>query len=404
MKSRSKVVIVTLAGCGREGSEVWIDRKFHSGVLRFVEGLDADLTVVAPRVARADAQKEIDHLPRAESDLPYRLLLLHTDRHARPDPSDWRQAHDTIGAASLLYGAASDGICARSIETALAARVRLVLIVEHTLEIEQDMNELSEPNRFKRWINHRRIGKAYAQTAARLRLADALHCNGYPAYEACADVNRQRLLYLDSRIERAACIDAGRLADRLRDLAAGRPPRLVFSGRFEPIKGVLDVVRGAIELRRNGVEFDLEMFGRGSLRPSMERLVTDAGCGETIRIHDAVPFPQLVAKVHEKDLFLSGARQGDPSCTYLETFGSGVPIVGFANHTWIAMAAASGAGTVVPGADPKQLAAEIQLLLGNSDRLAELSRNALAFAAGNDAESQLQKRIDGLADALDSRP
>jgi glycosyltransferase involved in cell wall biosynthesis len=109
---------------------------------------------------------------------------------------------------------------------------------------------------------------------------------------------------------------------------------------------------------------------------------------------------ELVPKVkHETDVFVCCHRQGDPSCTYLETMGCGVPIVGYDNEAFAGVVAASGSGWSVPMNQPRLLARRIQELDMDRLQIAQVSRKSLAFAAQHSFEATFRKRIEHLQSA-----
>jgi hypothetical protein len=106
------------------------------------------------------------------------------------------------------------------------------------------------------------------------------------------------------------------------------------------------------------------------------------------------------------DLFLGCHVQGDPSCTYLETFACGVPIAGYANEMWAALSAASGGGPAVAVGDPRALADAVVRLLREPGALEDASRRARAFAAANTMErawDARSARLAALSDEADPR-
>ena len=118
--------------------------------------------------------------------------------------------------------------------------------------------------------------------------------------------------------------------------------------------------------------------------------------GGAIRVHDAIPFPELVEKTHDADVFVCCHIQSDPSCTYLESMGCGLPIAGYANRMWTAMQAASGGGVVVSRNTPQALADAIAAAVAQPKTLAEMSRKALAFAREHCFEAEFAKRMNSI--------
>src|SRR3954453_7019599 len=159
-----------------------------------------------------------------------------------------------------------------------------------------------------------------------------------------------------------------------------RRPRLLFSGRFEPAKGALDVVLAAIDCQHRGLDFELHLYSQGSQRPAIDRAVAEHGLADKVFVHDAVPYPELVEVARGCDLFVCCHIQDDPSCTYLESMGCGLPVIGYGNAMWLAMCADSRAGVVTPLGAPDALAEAIVRLLADPGRLDDLSLRARSFA------------------------
>jgi colanic acid/amylovoran biosynthesis glycosyltransferase len=116
------------------------------------------------------------------------------------------------------------------------------------------------------------------------------------------------------------------------------PNQLLYSGRYEPMKGAHDAVLVAVECLRRGLNVEMHCYGQGNLRDAMERTATG---WNRIHIHDPIPYPELVQLSQSFDLFVCCHVQGDPCCTCLESFGTGLPIVGYANRMWRRLCATS---------------------------------------------------------------
>ena len=96
------------------------------------------------------------------------------------------------------------------------------------------------------------------------------------------------------------------------------------------------------------------------------------------------------------DLFVCCHRQGDPSCTYLETMSCGTPIVGYDNEAFRGVVDQSGAGWLTPMDDPTELAACIAALHSSRDLLADAALRSLDFASNHTFEKVMQARVDHL--------
>src|ERR1700722_12673629 len=128
----------------------------------------------------------------------------------------------------------------------------------------------------------------------------------------------------------------------------------------------------------------------------MQSIATDS----RMHIHDAIPYPDLVKLSRTFDLFVCCHIQSDPSCTYLESFGAGLPIVGYDNRMWRGLLAASGAGYASPMGKPSKGVDDIVRLVQVRE-IDRMSERALEFAKQHTFESEFQKRVDAINAAQD---
>jgi glycosyltransferase involved in cell wall biosynthesis len=109
-----------------------------------------------------------------------------------------------------------------------------------------------------------------------------------------------------------------------------------------------------------------------------------------------VPYPELVEIARRFDLFVCCHVQDDPSCTYIESFGCGLPVAGYANAMWRGLAASSRAGVVSPLRGEEALAEAIARLLADPAWLDALSQHARAFALEHCFENEFARRTESL--------
>lgn len=226
-----------------------------------------------------------------------------------------------------------------------------------------------------------------------LRLSAGIQANGYPAYEAYRGLHKSTILYLDGRMRHAMLATPAEMAARAAHLRAGRAVRIVHSGRLEPMKGAQDLLPVARMLVAQGVDFTLDIFGPGSLEAELRAGAADLG--GRLRLHAPVDFEtSLVPWMRANaDMFLSCHRQADPSCTYLESMGCGVPVLGYDNQMWALMRADCEAGWVVPMAQPRALVAEVARLSGTREEIIAHAAKALDFASFHDFETEFTRRM-----------
>ena len=369
-----------------------VDRKFHVGMQSYVRGVRAPILSVHPQSAPGASIMDPVEVPCAE--LGYTVMALKTDRLMRPLPGEREQLRDAIRCSQLVYGGGLG-----SAELAWKMGVPYILAREYDLLTQMNVAMAQVTSRLRRAVRSVRCAFRYARDIPLVHRAAQLHCNGYPIYDESRWFNASRLLYLDSRMSGAAIIPEAALLSRLSS-RTGRALRLLYSGRYEPIKGADDAVRVALACLQRGMDIEMHCYGQGSLRDEMRRLAAEAQQPGRIVVHDAVPFPELVAIARTFDIFVCCHVQSDPSTTYLESFGCGLPIVGYGNRMWRRLCAESGAGLSSPMRQPGAVALNVGTLLASPDTIRSMSLRARQFAVEHTFEREFALRIDALNAAL----
>jgi glycosyltransferase involved in cell wall biosynthesis len=366
-----------------------VDRKFHVGMLEYARRADRPFECLLPRLSPEGSRTAMDLIEVPLAEVPYRIHVL-SDLSA--GPADMQIIEGAIARAAVAYIGHSEWLNLAVADMCRARKVPYVAISEYTLRTELQIMRASTPSIVRRAYRELRLRGMHRKKLSLVAQAAEVHANGYPTYLELAPINPRRLLYFDTRATASSIITGERLSERLRS-RPGRVPRLLYSGRYDPIKGTLDVVKVGIELHRRGVPFRLDLYGTGRLRDEMLALVRGSGTEDKIAIHDPIPYPELVEVARKADVFLCCHVQGDPSCTYLETFACGVPIVGYANEMWSPLCQESGGGEVVALGDVGAMAQAVQGLLGEGERLQEASLKASAHALANTMEHAWDQRV-----------
>jgi colanic acid/amylovoran biosynthesis glycosyltransferase len=388
------ITVVALCAVERTAGGVRINRKFHTGMLEYVRRLPLPLACVLPETRSGQDGGEIDVIEVPSHQLPY---VVHAVSGTEPSAADLRVLADIVDGSALVYCGTGAGL---NLQTARLCRERGVTYAattEYPRRTELDIMRAETASPLRRLVRSARIRWNYRRKRELIVQAAEVHANGYPSFREAENFGVRQILFFDSRMTAAEIIEPQALESRLESLRSGqRGPRLFYSGRYHPMKGTLDVVYAGIALRGHRQDFRLDLFGDGPLKAEMQRVVQQHDAGDYIAIHEPVPFsPDLIEIARRSDVFLCPHRQGDPSCTYVETFGSGVPIVGYANSMWTPLSAASGAGVVV-GRSPRAMADAVANLLADHERLAEYSRKAREFAAGHVMEKMWDLRCTRL--------
>lgn len=383
----SPIVHVGTCGVDPGPRSLLIDRKFHDGMLEYVMRLDRPLACLVPQLSPDERREAIEYVDVPLDEIPYRV---HVVPSTRLDLRVRRIMDQVIGGSGLVYVGTGGLFNLFVAERCRARGIPYILMSENTLRNEIQIMRSTTTSVVRRLVREARLRALHRRKLRVVANCAELHANGYPTYAELAATSRSTLLYFDTRALESDIISEHDVEARLASLPV-RTPRLVFSGRYHPIKGVLDVIRVAQELDRQNIDFRLDTYGKGPLKEEM--LAAARGVNGKIEIHDAVPYrPDLVAATRQADLSLICHPQGDPSCTYLETFACGLPIAGYANEMWDALCRESGGGWSVRTGDYRALARVIAQVLADRDALRTASLRARRFAAANTMEKTWDRR------------
>ena len=157
-------------------------------------------------------------------------------------------------------------------------------------------------------------------------------------------------------------------------------PNVLFVGRFEPRKGVLDILKAHRILRRDGRESRLLLVGGGPQEREARRYVATRRLG-------GVSFLGRVSDSERDQLFKTADVYVSPATgresfgiVLLEAMAAGAPIVASDIHGYKGVVRRGREALLVPPRDPKELAEAIDRLLTDRDLAAEMSANGLRRA------------------------
>lgn len=395
--SRELVLLLSLTSAEIGQNEVLLTKKAVAGLERYAQLWHGNVRVVMSPPAGGDMRGDtpgaassgnLDDVVLDRRTLPFAVNVL---------PLGSPAMRESLRGAALVLGGADyrlNGTAAFCRDLGLPYAFNS----EYTLKTRWQIAkaERSDTVRFAR-----RLVWEWQQERAFLRevkLASGVQCNGTPTYDAYAPHARSALLYFDTRTEVDMLSTPEQLARKAQRRSAGGPLRLLFSGRLSAMKGADDLPKVAQALAQRGVDFTLDICGAGPCEAQMRADVRKAGLDERVRFRGVLDFrEQLVPLVcNEIDLFVCCHRQGDPSCTYLETLASGVPIAGYANEAFAGLLERVDAGWLAPIDDAAALAKGIARLVhdGGADELTRKSERALTFAKLHTFESTFERRIE----------
>lgn len=393
MRDGLAIFMPSLWGCPRDDGTVVVTKKFHEGVLRNLEEWNGPIRVLMERASSESTN--LDNLPVLPRSLPYELRLVESFRDHRALAAHLRDASVVLG----TIGWQQSGLSRLCNELGVASLYCTEYTLKTRLQIVQAELDAQVPKtrKFLFEVNQER------RNQLALRIATGVQCNGTPTYEIYRWLNRSPHLYFDNRIARDAQIRDEALERRLARLDEAKRLRLAFSGRLDPMKGAHHLPVVAEELSRLGVDFELSICGGGQLAERIEGEIQRLGLQDHVHMKGVLPFHEglLPFMKQEVDLFVCTHVQGDPSCTYVETFGCGVPMVGFDNEAFAGIVRRSDVGRVVPLGDAAGMAREVARLDRNRGELKWASRTALAFARRHTFEQMVKGRVDHMRSCVE---
>ncbi|MFN3493458.1 MAG: glycosyltransferase [Hydrogenophaga sp.] len=370
---------------------VRMTEKFISGVTMTAARWPGPVAVLAPEDP-FDASGNLDDVWVDPAELPFEVMV---------DSFDGERARAAISGAAVVLGGA-DHRLNHLPQLCRSLGIPYVFLTEYSLKTRWQIIDAERLNPLVAW---RRKIWAWQQERANIAAAKtsaAVHCNGTPTYDAYRPLNPNTLLYFDSRVEPAMLPSSPRLAARIASGASAEPIRLAFSGRLNAMKGADHLLLVADALRALGVDFTLDIYGDGPLVAAMKDTMAQKGLDAQVRLGGVLDFAtELMPRIRDTvDLFVCCHRQGDPSCTYLETWACGVPIVGYANEAFEGLVRRCPAGISVPMNDPGAMAAAVAALARDPHRLLELARHGLEFARQHTFEREFAARIDHMTSLI----
>jgi colanic acid/amylovoran biosynthesis glycosyltransferase len=381
--ARELVLLPSLkASPGPAGGWV-LTRKYLNGVAEYARSWPGPVTSL---VRLADEPlSDMDPVEVGPGDAGPRVELRPSDPHAFRE----RLRH---AAAVLAF------LSPFELETARLCHelgVPLIFTSEYTLRTEWQILEAEVVNPLLRWRRKFWAWQAERKRRDALRLAAGLQCSGTPTYEVYRRIRPDAMIFFDNRVPRHAVVQTPQLSLKREKLLEGGPLRLVFGGRLIAMKGVRDLPRFALSLKRMGVAFTLDIYGRGVLERELEHDIQARGLQKEVRLRGVMDFDsEWIPMLKDRaDLFICCHPQGDPSSTYPEVMSCGVPIAGYANEAFVGVVGHSGAGWVSPIGDPQALACLVARLSNDRGEIARAAEAAGRFAQRHAFEATFAARV-----------
>ncbi|MFL5682407.1 MAG: glycosyltransferase family 4 protein [Chloroflexota bacterium] len=150
-------------------------------------------------------------------------------------------------------------------------------------------------------------------------------------------------------------------------------PNVLFVGRHEPRKGLLDLLKAHRILRRTGYEERLLVVGSGPQEREARRYVATRGL-KAVEFLGRVSDAEKAQLFRTADVFCSPATGGESfGIVLLEAMAAGAPIVASDIHGYKGVVRRGREGLLVPPHEPKELARAIARLLDDPVMRIEMS-------------------------------
>ncbi len=138
----------------------------------------------------------MDPVTVPESQLPYKVLIVRTDRTGKPLATDMLPLRKEIAAGRLVYGTGFG-----TSRMALELNIPYIPVLEYDLTTQISVTTSMVRSRTRRAIRVARCAWRHVRhTIPEIRSAHSVHCNGYPIFDVARRYNRNCLLYLDLRM------------------------------------------------------------------------------------------------------------------------------------------------------------------------------------------------------------
>jgi phosphatidyl-myo-inositol alpha-mannosyltransferase len=155
---------------------------------------------------------------------------------------------------------------------------------------------------------------------------------------------------------------------------------LLFVGRHEPRKGLVELLKAYRILRKTGCDCRLLVVGQGPLSREARRYVATRRLGG-VEFLGRVGDEEKAQLFRSADVYVSPATGGESfGIVLLEAMAAGTPIVASDIHGYKGVVRRDREAILVPPREPKQIAAAIARLLRDDALRDEMGRNGLARA------------------------
>jgi colanic acid/amylovoran biosynthesis glycosyltransferase len=365
-------------------NQIILTQKFIGGVLQYQNYWPHQIVVFFEE--DKDLSSNLDNVDVDIDQLPFQVEITNFDR------IDKNQAFRE--SCVVLTG---EGFRQNQISKLCKAKnIPCIYVSEYSLKTRLQNLSVSESSSLSKLKGY--IWEVFQEKRQKSAIAKAkgIQCNGTPTYEDYGKLSKNSLLYFDSRVTESMLASKVDVLTRTAEYRFRKPLRLLFSGRLIRMKGADHLILVAQALRKLNVRFEMFICGDGELKPVLEKQIIENNLSDYVKMLGILDFKdELIPFVKSNvDLFVCCHRQGDPSCTYLETMSCGVPIVGYANEAFLGLVKHAKVGWPVAMNRPDLLAKKIMELDQNREAMVEASLKSLDFSKRHTFEKTFEKRIN----------
>lgn len=389
--SLKSLLIIPSVGYWRIADEIYFDKKFYEGLCLYASRWASELVVLIRESFLPPPSFGLVKYEAEKESILFRFL----------EHGEVIGSKHLDGASVIL--ASGDDFRQYQVSTLSKHFAKCIYTLEYTLATRIKIAWLDKVNVFKKikttlWLINQEI-----QLVQALKQSYGIQANGWPAFHAYKKYVKDSVVYFDTRNSADMLIDESNLEKRLHSLTIQNPLRLAFSGRLITMKGADDLIKVAQCLKANGVPFRFDIFGNGELEETIRKDIIAHDLSKFVTAHGAVDYENVLVPYIQNnvDIFICCHKQGDPSCTYLETYACGVPILGYANEAHAMILNNVDVGWKVPVGDVNALVDELIRLNHARKEVIKKSKQALNFASLNTFQDVFEKRIDQCLRALD---
>jgi glycosyltransferase involved in cell wall biosynthesis len=177
--------------------------------------------------------------------------------------------------------------------------------------------------------------------------------------------------------------------------------RILYVGRLDYRKGVLDLVESMRDVVKNAPQVRLVIVGKGPLLPHIIKKVADLGLSKHVEIKGFVTNQDLLLENLRASIFVQPSYYEGLPTTVLEAMASGTAVVATSAPGNVDIVKHGQTGLLVPLRSPKSISHAVLSLLEDSDWRERLGRNGRRYVKENFTwDKVVNKALDAYYSAL----